>query len=211
MRCAWIAFHKNAGSYPQKWIEDYVNSYHWQTVKIQVYEINYGTTDERLFTDSVFVRKQFNTHAEAHNYILDMVFEHGYDYAFNSNIDDIYDKMRVELQMQYLPGNDVISCNHSEINGDNEITRADIPFSGMSVGQQFQRNHNIISHPGVVYSANFWRKCPKLDPVMIPRDDMMLWIWGYEHGYKFKIVPHTLVYHRIHSGSVAAPRRKQKA
>lgn len=212
MRLCWITFHKNLQNYPEKWITDYVNSYHWQTFKIPIYEINYGGKKNRLFKDSQFYSKQFDTHADAHNFILDEVFKDGFDYAFNSNIDDIYEKTRIEIQASYLKGHDIISCNHSIINGDNEITKADIRFSDQSPGQQFQRvpPHNIISHPGVVYSKRFWENCPKLNPKLIPIDDLDLWLWAYNNGYQFKIVPHVLVYYRVHENSVAAPRRKEK-
>lgn len=211
IKCAWIVFHANISRYKKAWIEDYRNSYFWQTVKIPVYEINYGTSNERLFKNSTFYKKQFEKHASAHNFILDEVFKAGFEYAFNSNVDDIYAAERVERQMQELYGHDIISCNHSIINGENEIIVPDIQFSTKSVGYELSKNppHNIISHPGVVYSKRFWEKCPKLNPASIPTDDMELWQWAYANGFKFHIVPATLVYYRVYDTSVSAPRQKQ--
>lgn len=211
MKAAMICFHSNIGRYPEKWITDYVNSYYWQSVKIPIWEINYGKGKTRLFNDSTFFNKEFPTHADAHNFILDKVFEAGFDYAFNSNVDDISERIRVEAQLEACKkGYDIISCNHSIIDKENWIKVPDIQFSEKSVGIEFSKRppHNIISHPGVVYSKNFWTKCPKLDASKIPTDDLTLWLWGYANGYKFHIVPMTLLYYRIHPDSVAAPRQK---
>lgn len=217
LNCAWICFHKNVKRYNPNWIEDYVNSYYYQTMKIPVYEVNYGNTKDRLFRESVFFKRDFPTHAHAHNFILDEVFKDGFHYAFNSNIDDIYTKHRVEVQYEAIVRTkaDIISCNHTIIDENNmeNINAKDIQFSAWSIGVEFRKTppHNIISHPGVVYSKNFWEKCPKLNPDEIPKDDMSLWAWGYANGFQFHIVPHTLLWYRVHEGSVAAPRRKQNA
>ena len=213
MKAAWICFHANTSRYPKKWITDYVNSYHWQTTKIPIYEINYGKDKTQLFEDSKFYQKEFPTHAHAHNFILDEVFSQGFDYAFNSNIDDIYERDRIESQLiACQSGFDIISCNHSIIDGNNLVTHHDIQFSSKSVGVELSRHppHNIVSHPGVVYSKKFWTKCPKLNPQSIPKDDMELWLWAYANGFKFHIVPRTLVYYRVHENSVAAPRREKQ-
>lgn len=218
MKVAWIVFHANIKRYPVAWIDDYVNSYYWQTYKIPIYEINYGDKKDknRLFRESNYFKHEFPTHAHAHNWILDKVFEDGYDYAFNSNADDIYSKHRVEVQLEACKkGYDIISCNHTIIDENNmeSIDAKDIQFSAKSIGYELSKNppHNIISHPGVVYSRNFWTKCPKLNPQSIPKDDMELWQWAYANGFTFHIVPFTCLWYRVHAGSVAAPRRKEIA
>lgn len=218
MKLAWIVFHKNVRAYPSKWIEDYVNSVYTQTVNgqnavdekiIDIWEVNYGNGNERLFTESKFFKKNFPTHAHAHNFILDEVFKNGYSYAFNSNVDDCYPEDRIERQLPYCKqGKDIICANHSEIDGDNKVTNHDIAFHKMAVNLEMAKNHNIISHPTVVYSKHFWTKCPKLDPALIPADDMALWKWALFNGFQFTIVPYNLCWHRIHPNSVAAPRRK---
>ena len=120
MNAVWICFHANSERYNTDWISDYVGSYEWQTKKIPVYEINYGKSKKRLFKDSVYFQKKFDNHADAHNFILDKVFEDGFDYAFNSNIDDIYRQTRVEAQWSAcLKGYDIISCNHTIIDENN--------------------------------------------------------------------------------------------
>lgn len=214
MRSAWVSFHSNIKRYPAAWIEDYVNSFYWQTYKIPIYEINYGGTKEQLFRESKFYRNKFTNHADAHNFILDEVFKDGFDYAFNSNIDDIYNKHRIEVQLEACKkGYDIISCNHTIIDENNmeSIEAKDIQFSAKSIGYELSKNppHNIISHPGVVYSRNFWTKCPKLNPKSIPKDDLELWAWGYANGFSFHIVPFTGLWYRCYSSSVSAPRRNK--
>lgn len=218
MKLAWIVFHKNVYAYNRKWIDDYVNSVYNQTINgkaavenklIDVWEINYGNGNERLFPESKFYRKNFKNHALAHNFILDEVFANGYSYAFNSNCDDCYSDDRIEQQLPYCKrGFDIISSNHSIIDVENNILTHDIQFSKMDVGLEMSKNHNIVSHPSVVYSKNFWTHCPKLNPNLIPVDDRELWKWGLFHGYKFVIVPQTLCYYRVHADSVSAPRQK---
>lgn len=217
-KLAWITFHKNVRAYPSRWIDDYVNSVYNQTINgqgavennlFQLFEINYGNGNERLFPESKFYKKLFPNHAHAHNFILDEVFKEGYSYAFNSNCDDAYLEDRIERQLPYCKqGYDIISANHSIIDGDNNILNHDIQFSKMAINLEMSKGHNIISHPCVVYSKNFWTKCPKLNPDLIPKDDMELWKWGLFNGFKFVIAPYSLLYYRIHPDSVAAPRRK---
>lgn len=221
MRLAWITFHKNVRAYPSRWIDDYVNSVYNQTINgqnaveeklIDIWEVNYGNGNERLFPESKFYQKNFPTHAHAHNFILDEVFKNGYSYAFNSNCDDCYTEDRIERQLPYCKqGYDIISANHSIIDGENNILKHDIQFSKMAINLEMSKNHNIISHPCVVYSKKFWTNCPKLNPELIPKDDMDLWKFAIHKGYKMIIVPSTLLYYRVHPNSVAAPRRKQKA
>lgn len=200
-----ICFHANHERYPKKWITNYVNSILNQTIELDIYEIDYGKNPKQLFEEGKrFFVKEFTNHADAHNYVIDKAVQDGYSHIFNTNIDDIYHPQRNEVQIKHCSNVDILSCEMVYINENNEITHEPFGFSKMSIGEHFRRNHNIIPHPGVVYSAKFWRKCPKLQGSLIPRDDFELWKWGYANGFKFRIIPDMLLYYRIHSTSISA-------
>ena len=69
-----------------------------------------------------------------------------------------------------------------------------------------QRNHNIIAHPGCVYSKNFIENSGLLVPEEIPKDDFNLWKRSYAK-FQFKIVPYTLLFYRIHENNISGKNR----
>lgn len=123
MKIAWIVFHANVTIYPKAWVEDYIGSVEYQTVKPDIFEINYGNGNERLFKDSKYFKKSFPTHAHAHNFILDEVFKNGYSWAFNSNIDDMYTEDRVERQLAICSKGicDIVASDMTYVNEKNEV------------------------------------------------------------------------------------------
>lgn len=205
MKVAVIIFHKNVNNYPKRWIEKCVESIKNQTYgDFDVFELDYGGEKNRIYPRSCFESKPMNNHAEAHNHLLDTVFALGYDYAFNVNIDDFYSPFRFEKQLEYARlGYDVISSDFFNVDESDSITKEmimnplDIEFEANV------KNHNIIAHPVVCYSKNFWTTCSKLNGSQIPRDDFELWKRSFGK-YRFVIVPKCLLYYRIHKYKVSA-------
>lgn len=205
LKIALICFHKNVLNYPASWIVAYRNSILNQTYKdFDIFEINYGGGVDKIFDNSIFENKQFNNHAEAHNYLLDKIFSLGYDYVANSNIDDVYSIHRIERQLPYMKnGYDVISSNFSNINEYGDVT-LNLQMHDKNCVIEANANHNIICHPVVCYSKKFWTTCNRLIPSEIPIDDFNMWKRAYQkNAYKFIILPDYLLEYRIHQNKVS--------
>lgn len=198
---AIILFHSNHNRYPQSWIDDCLGSIWHQTYQgFKVLEIDYGKNPTQLYPGSLFYQQEFPTHAHAHNFLCEKAVSYGN--VFNTNIDDIYTYDRIERQLEYALKYDVVSGNHSNINEKNQVTRADIQFSSMDIEKEAAKGHNIISHPTVVYSANFIQNSGLLNPDLIPKDDSDLWKRSFGR-FSFFIVPFTVCYYRIHEKKVS--------
>src|SRR3990172_4374553 len=116
-RVAVIIFHKHAHKYPARWVSQCIQSIQKQTFnKFDVFELDYGGEHTQLYPNSSFASVPMANHAEAHNWLLDKVFDHDYDCAMNVNIDDYYDIHRFEKQIPFIEsGYDVISSNFYHI------------------------------------------------------------------------------------------------
>ena len=214
MRSSVIIYHKNHDKYPKKWIDDFVISIQNQVVvEYDVIELDYGGNSEQIYPESKFFsfdiaeiplpNGRHNGHSEAHNWCCRKAVELGYDFVFNTNIDDLYHYERLSRQLiKMQEGYDVVSCNYSIINEANQITRKDVLFSEMDIHEQAAKNHNIISHPGCVYSKKFIEKSGLLRQEEVPKDDFELWKRSYKK-FKFFIVPYTLMYYRVHESNVS--------
>lgn len=201
MKLALIFFHKDINRYPKRWVDKCIETIKLQTYpNFTVYELDYGGNGKQIFEGSVFESKELKNHAEAHNYLLDKVFEEGFDYAFNSNVDDYYDLKRVEKQLRYLKaGYDVISSNFIRVD-ENDQFLGQMNFHRHDIKQEARKNHNIIAHPVCAYSKKFWTNCSRLNGAEIPNDDFELWKRSY-NKFKFIIVPEYLLYYRIHKNN----------
>lgn len=202
MKIATISFHKNLSRYPERWINDYRMSIENQVMKTPIYEIDYGCTGERIFKDSIYEQKEFSNHAEAHNYLCKKAVNDGFDYVANTNCDDLYHQERISRQSQFLKGNDVVSCDMTQIDAENYATRENILFSQMNIREHASKGHNIVAHPAVIYSKRFIEESGLLIPSEIPKDDFNLWKRSYEK-FNFFIVPFVLLYYRIHAQNVS--------
>lgn len=202
MKNAVIIFHKNVSRYPKEWIDRCIESIRLQSYpNFTVFELDYGGTGKQIYEGSDFESKKLNNHAEAHNYLLDKVFALGYEYAFNTNIDDYYSLDRVEKQLKYLKkGYDVVSSNFVRVDeNDRHLERMNFHFRNPV--KEARNNHNIIAHPVCAYSKKFWTQCDKLKGEEIPRDDFELWKRSYKKGFNFLILPDYLLYYRIHANN----------
>lgn len=205
MKVACIIFHKKSYNYPAKWIAKCIESIQNQTYKnFDVFEVDYGGEHIQLYPGSNFAStNHLKNHAEAHNWLLDKVFDLGYDCAFNVNIDDIYSFGRFEAQIPFIEaGYDVISSNFCHINEAGKVTNH-LVMDNKDFRTEARKNNNIIAHPVCCYSKNFWTNCSKLNPNEIPKDDFELWKRSY-HKFKFIILPSFLLFYRVHSQKVSA-------
>lgn len=209
---AVVIYHKNVSRYPKKWVDDCCLSIRNQRVeKFDVLELNYGGENNSVYEGSLFYSTLLKNHAEAHNWICRKAVQLGYEFVFNTNIDDFYHHERIYRQLPYLlEGYDVVSANMTQINADNEVLREDILFSNMSIPEHAQKGHNVISHPVCAYSKNFIENSGLLQPTeaMIKgtakwTDDFDLWKRSFGK-FRFAIVPYTLLFYRIHSNNVSA-------
>lgn len=202
MKTATICFHKNLSRYPENWIRDYRVSIEGQVTKTVIFEIDYGCTGERIFKDSIYFQEAFTNHAEAHNYLCRKAIEEGFDFVANTNIDDLYHQERIFRQINYCYHYDVVSCDMTHIDGENNITRENILFSQMNILEHAAKGHNIIAHPACIYSKNFIENSGLLIPSEIPRDDFELWKRSYDK-FSFFIVPYVLLYYRVHQNNIS--------
>ncbi len=222
LKCAVIFYHKNIYKiYKKEWINKCVDSILKQTYKdYDIFEINYNSFFGGSYSifDNIqigtkkltFYDKKFDNHAQAMNFLITEVFSMGYDVVFNTNLDDYYSLDRFEKQLDYIKsGYDIVSSDFSyisEIEGHDTISH-DLVFSSMNIKERLDINHNVIAHPCVAMSKNFWTKL-RYDDKSIPREDLELWQKGINEGYKFFIIPKNLLYYRLHQNQIS---NKQKA
>ena len=198
MKIAIISFHKNIGRYPEEWITRYRDSIINQSYKdFDIIELNYGGGNERIFETSKFMSENLNDHAEAHNRLVNICFESGYDYVLNSNVDDYYPVNRVSLQIQNYDTNyAVISGNYQGFKSY-EDNQQRTNFHSLNIDTEFSKNHNIIAHPACGYTRKFIEYKETLISNEIPADDFCMWKRMKAKGAKFKIIPEVLMYYRI--------------
>ncbi len=201
MKAAVIVYHKNVKQYPEPWIDQFRRSIDQQTFKeFDIYEMDYGGDQNRIFSTSIFTSLQLNNHAEAQNYLIDMCFSLDYDYVFNTNVDDWYEPTRIQSQLKYLEkGFDIVSSNFQLINDQGELYH-EHQFDTLDIRKELDRDHNIICHPVVAYSKHFW-SYNRYWPFEIPFEDMNLWK-RTAGSFRFIIIPEVLCFHRVHSSSI---------
>jgi hypothetical protein len=198
MKTALISFHKNIGRYPIEWIEKYRDSIINQTNKdFDIFELNYGGGEERIFENSEFISLNLNDHAQAHNYLLERCFSLGYDLILNTNVDDRYPLDRVKLQIDnFDPEISVMSGNYISFTETKENIHC-TKFEELDIFKEFSNNHNIIAHPACAYSRKILDYNENLISEEIASDDFCMWKRLLTKGAKFKILPEVLLYYRI--------------
>lgn len=202
MKIALICYHKNIDKiYPQKWIEEYHNSIVNQTHKeFDIYECDYGAGSQRIFDTPYYMSKQFNTFADCMNFMITHCFDSGYDYVFNTNVDDYYSLNRIERQLVFLKqGFDLVTSNFSLINKNSDVIHTH-NFHKHNLRNEILKGHNIIAHPVVAYSSYFWIN-NKYNSSEIPMEDLCLWQRSIRQN-KFVYLRDNLLFHRIHDNSV---------
>ena len=202
-----IIYHKNILSlYRRDWILDCVKSIKQQTYQdFTIYELNYGDEElniceEYKFDKYKYFEKKFENHAEAMNFLLQKNIEDNIDIVLNINIDDINNHERFEKQIDKVKeGYDIVSCNFQFIDEFGELGEKMI-LSDYDIENEFEKEHNVICHPGVCYSRNFIEKNLYI-PSEIPKEDFLLWKRTLKK-FSFFIVPDIMIYYRIHKNQI---------
>ena len=216
MKVAIIVYNKNAQSiYPAHWIKNFKDSILNQTFKdFDIIECNYGDGDFHIFfgdgsvdKDLHIIRKKHDNFANCLNEMLDYAFkEEDYDFVFNTNVDDYYAPEWIEKLLAYRYYYHLVSSNYYLVKNDAIVLRH--YFNELKIDVELAKDHNIICHPAVMYTKRFWFGFIGIDegnrynPAEIPFEDMKLWQRALTNGYKFKIAPELLCYHRLHDNSV---------
>lgn len=207
MKVGIILFHKNIHDlYPKAWIDKCLSSISNQTFKdFQIYEINYGSDNVRLVEDSIFYSIEKVNYADAMNFIITEAFNDGCDYVFNTNLDDFYHPEKLEKQISCLDqGCDVVSSDFCYVDENDNIKLYMNIVKYGSVFENLNRGHNVIAHPAVGMSRNFWMDNQnRYDINKTPEEDKDLWTRSINRGYKFYIIDEVLLYYRIHNNQVS--------
>ena len=224
MLCGIIIFHKNIFEiYNPIWINKCLDSIFSQTFQnFSILELNYGSDDTSIILNNHnkpyhYWNIPMKNHVYAMNFLLDKAFnELNYDIIFNINLDDYYDPTRFEKQIPYIVDKnyDIVSSDFKLIEEGNDIVQQ------LQVGKKYYNNdlikmmllrkQNIIAHPCVAYSKNFWLKMKQYSVNDIPVEDMKLWQSALKQGLQFKIIPEFLLYHRLHGSQITAGKRTPK-
>ena len=202
LKAAVIVYHKNIKSiYPKDWVDKFKLSILNQTDKdFVIVELNYGGDGFQIFDKALFINEVKPTFVHSMNYLLDLCFyDLKMDCVFNTNCDDYYDLKRIELQKKYIKdGYDIISSNFNLIQNETEVHQH--YFDALNIEHELNKSHNIIAHPAVCYSKNFWNTNRYL-PEEVPYEDMRLWQRAIKRN-KFIILKENLLFHRLHNNSV---------
>ena len=213
MKKGVIFFHSNIQQlYPKRWVDKCINSIiHQRERDFKIYEINYGGDDHSVFDgiahdqEGEFHSKKFSNHAEAMNFIIDRAFSDGCDVVFNTNLDDFYTPDRIEKQMiEIKNGVDLVSSNmcYFEERDGTDTTLKYINFFEMgSIEKSIIGGNNVIAHPIVAFSKNFWAS-NRYVPSEVPLEDFLLWKRAASNGVKISIVNDYLLNYRLHSSQI---------
>ncbi len=224
MLCGVIIYHKNIlKMYKKEWVDKCLDSIFSQSFQnFSIFELNYNNLDNDTIIPNntsykhYYWHKPMENHVYAMNFLLDKAFlDYNYDIIFNVNLDDYYDKNRFSSQIPWIIDEkyDIVSSNFILFEIGNIITQSlDVETNhttNKEIRKMLLRNKNIICHPGVAYSNNFWKIMKNYNINDIPIEDLNLWKNSIQKGLKFKILDKYLVYHRIHSNQITATNRKK--
>lgn len=231
---AVIFFHKNLKQlYKPRWIKKCIDSVLKQSFKeFDIFEVNYGNDNYSIFEDYnlqyslKFYKKDFLTHTEAMNFLLNKCFK-DYDYrlVFNTNLDDSYHEDRFELQKKcILKGYDLCSTLMNYIEEDdknNDIDNITLEWTSMKLGlyseelyintldikKQLNIDHNVINHSSACFSNTFWKSFDCYDNLLRYRDDkpyedLSLWQRAVNNDVKITIINNRLIDYRIHKNQI---------
>jgi hypothetical protein len=209
MKVATILYHKNILNIcEESWIKDCVNSILNQTFrKFTIYEINYGDDDYKLKDnfetdiDWKYYQRPFKNHAEAMNFLFEKCEKDNIDYIFNNNMDDYSrsDRFQIQLTASLNTNIDICCTNFIHINSKNEeIRKMDMSEKDFQI--EFDKEHNMVCHPSVLYSKNFYTN-NRYIPEEIPEEDFSLWKRTLKE-FKYKLLDEYLIYYRIHPNQI---------
>jgi len=210
-----ILYHSNIFRiYKKEWIQKCLDSISNQSYNdFDIYELNYGDDNSnlndifKLKNNHFYFNIKMNNHAEAMNYLLDLVFkEKNYDVCFNINLDDFYSLNRFEQQLEILKKDvDVVSSEYvftREIDGIYSYSNP-VGLGNHDIDTLFKMDITPMAHPCVAYTKKFWLNYGPYFPEEIPREDKNLWIRSYQNGAKLHIIKEPLLFYRVHEKQVS--------
>ncbi len=114
IKSAVMLYHSNIkGVYPEPWVTKCVDTILLQTHQdFDIFELNYGRDEHSVFGGHLqqlngrmytFLKRRFDDHSMAMNFLLDTIFAKGYDAVFNTNLDDFYAPTRFAKQVPSQP------------------------------------------------------------------------------------------------------------
>jgi hypothetical protein len=198
MKVGIALYYSNLAQYPEKWIAKCLHSLFNQTIKCDIYQLNYGSDGFIIpgLSPLIFQHKELENYAEAMNYIYSWIFEEC-DVVANVNIDDYYDPRRIELLLQEIEnGYDIVSSNYHVITQDEKITWSP-DFSNCNIHEMLKSGTNPISNPCHMMHKRVFDKM-QFDSSLVPTEDYYFWIKALETGFKIKIRQEFLHYYRMH-------------
>ena len=222
MKKGVIFFHSNIQNlYPKRWVDKCINSTIFQRERdFKIYEINYGGDDYSVFDEISydqerdFYSKKLSNHAEAMNFIIDRAFSDGCDVVFNTNLDDFYTLDRIEKQMMEIKnGSDLVSSNMCYFEERDGVDTTLKYFNFFEMGpaeKSITGGNNVIAHPVVAFSKNFWDS-NRYDPSEVPLEDFLLWKRAASNGIKISIVNNYLLNYRLHSSQITGDNSNEAA
>lgn len=224
-KCGVIFYHKGLkNKYKQHWMEKCVHSIEAQTyTEFDVFELNYGDDLDTLkdligrpthFSPQqqhVLLFKPFDNHIEAMNYLLDYLFKHHhYDIIFNTNLDDSYHQERFVKQINAVAsGYDLVSSNFMHFKEDGPQTKLVhmLKFDDLNIKDELSRDHNVLCHPVIAYTKNFWSTAgPYENKLQV--EDLLLWKKALNLNLKITVLPEFLCYYLIHPQQITAQNRQ---
>lgn len=239
-KCAVIFYHKNIKkNYKERWYIKTVETILNQTYKnFDILEINYGGDDYSVldsFTFSnkhYFYKKKLNTHTEAMVFLLNIGFEK-YDVIFNTNLDDYYMTNRFEKQLECID-NGYILCSsimnyiteNKEIDDDYVTLEWTAETYGIKpttekyinindIKEQLNKDHNVMCHPCIAYTKEFWNSYDINNNLLRYRDDkpfedLTLWKRAINSNINMTIINEPLINYRLHENQIGEQSKKSK-
>lgn len=207
MRTAVIIFHKNIYSiYKPEWVKKCLDSIRNQTYQnFKVLELCYGPNREQLWPGSEYSHIEMPNHIFALNHLLDKAVLDDYDVIFHTNLDDYFAPQRFQLQLESVKaGYDLVSNDFEhieEINGMDVHVR-DMLFSRTDIKKELNNRHNVLAHPSICMTKDFWLKYRYYDVEALGKEDMLLWQRAVNDGCKIHIIPQKLLSYRLSPNQV---------
>lgn len=218
-KVAVMFYHKDLkGKYERRWMDKCVASMENQSFKdYDVFELNYSDNSSDTLFDLVdrgiafpkqylTIYKPLKNHVEAMNYLLDFLFkDHNYDIVANTNLDDAYHSDRLikevqEIKQGYeLVGTNFLHIRENDKKQDQVIHKC--KFDEMNIKDELNKENNILCHPSIMYSREFWLQYGPY-PDTIPREDLDLWKVAVNKGAKITIIPEFLTFYRRHANQI---------
>lgn len=241
-KCAVLVFHKDINRlYQTEWMNQFVDTIlHQEKIHFDIFEVNYGNEDVFLFRDvdlkgkHFFFVQDFETHTEAMIFLLNKIFyDNDYDIAYNTNVDDFYETNRFYEQYMDIVQNGSLlnSTLFTQVKNNipvlsflfenNQFTwkpfdktnvyKQNIPYT--MIKKNILDNHNIVCHPSVCFTKEFWDSRDQFGNRLRyrndkPYEDLSLWRRCVENNIKINILNKNLVWYRLHATSICSTKNQ---